>query len=186
MLGFAGTAKQVRRWLQAKRTALHKHTPRRWRDVVLPAVTASLPPTRKLLAPIQLAWLIVKPAETRSAEEAEAIVRTEQDTEAATLVRLVRRFVDRVRDAGITGKRHPPGVDTFDAWLADTRDCSIHAVETFAAGLEHDGAAVRAALTLPWSNGQTEGQVTKLKLLKRSMYGRAKLDLLRQRLLLAT
>lgn len=36
----------------------------------------------------------------------------------------------------------------------------------YAAGLEHDGAAVRAALTLPWSNGQTEGQVTKLKLLK--------------------
>ena len=40
-------------------------------------------------------------------------------------------------------------------------------------------------LTLPWSNGQTEGQVNKLKLLKRSMYGRAKLDLLRQRLLRA-
>lgn len=184
-LGFAGTAKQVRCWLQARRTAFHKHTPRRWRDVVLPGATASLPPTCKLLAPIQLAWLIVKAAETRSAEEAETIVRIEQDTEAATLVRLIRRFVDLVRDAGITGKRQLPGVDTFDAWLADARDCSVRAVVTFAAGLEHDGAAVRAALTLPWSNGQTEGQVTKLKLLKRSMYGRAKLDLLRQRLLLA-
>ncbi len=147
--------------------------------------TTSLPATRKLLAPIQLAWLIVKAAETRSAEETEALVRIEQDVEAATLVRLVRRFVGLVRDAGITGKRLPPGVDTFDAWLADARDCSVRAVATFAAGLEHDGAAVRAALTLPWSNGQTEGQVTKLKLLKRSMYGRAKLDLLRQRLLLA-
>jgi transposase len=184
-LGFTGTAKQVRRWLQARRTALHKHTPRRWCDVVLPGATASLPATRKLLAPIQLAWLIVKAAETRSAEEAETIMHIEQDTEAATLVRLVRRFVDLVRDAAITGKRQPPGVDTFDAWLADARDCNVRAVVTFAAGLEYDGAAVRAALTLPWSNGQTEGQVTKLKLLKRSMYGRAKLDLLRQRLLLA-
>ncbi len=80
-------------------------------------------------------------------------------TEAATLVRLVRRFVDLVHDAGITGKRQFSGIDTFDAWLTDARDCSVRAVVTFAAGLEHDGAAVRAALTLPWSNGQTEGQV---------------------------
>ena len=57
---------------------------------------------------------------------------------------------------------------------------------TFAASLEHDGAAVHAAPILPWSNGQTEGQTNKLKLLKQSMYCRAKLDLLRQRLLLAT
>jgi transposase len=61
----------------------------------------------------------------------------------------------------------------------------VPALETFAAGLDQDGAAVRAAFTLPWSNAQAEGQITKLKLLKRTMYGRAKLDLLRQRLLLA-
>jgi transposase len=42
---------------------------------------------------------------------------------------------------------------------------------------------VKAALTEPWSNGQTEGQNTKLKLVKRQMYGRAKLDLLRARLI---
>ncbi len=52
-------------------------------------------------------------------------------------------------------------------------------------GLGQDGAAVRAALTMPWSNGQTEGQITKLKLLKRQMYGRANFDLLRRRVLLA-
>ena len=113
------------------------------------------------------------------------MVRIEQDAEAATLVRLVRRFVDLVQNARITGKRHHTTIDTFDAWLADACDGNVRAVATFAAGLKQDGAAVRAALTLPWSNGQTEGQVTKLKLLKRSMYGRAKLDLLRQRLLLA-
>ena len=184
-LGFAGTTRQVRRWLQARRTTPHKHTPHRWRDVVLPGTVAPSPATRTLLATIQLAWLIVKAVEARSAEEAETVVRIEQDVEAATLVRLVRRFADLVRSAGTTGKRPPSDVDTFDAWLADARDCGVRAVVTFAAGLEHDGAAVRAALTLPWSNAQAEGQVTKLKLLKRSMYGRAKLDLLRRRLLLA-
>jgi transposase len=51
--------------------------------------------------------------------------------------------------------------------------------------LLQDGAAVRAALTTRWSNGQAEGQITKLKLLKRSMYGRAGFDLLRRRMLLA-
>ena len=115
-----------------------------------------------------------------------ATTRIEKDTEAATLVRLIRRFVDLVHDAGITDKRQAPRADAFDAWLTDTLDCSVRAVVTSAAGLAHDGAAVRAALTLPWSNGQTEGQVNKLKLLKRSIYGRAMLDLLRQRLLLAT
>jgi transposase len=49
--------------------------------------------------------------------------------------------------------------------------------------LTDDRAAVEAALSLEWSNGQTEGQVNKLKLLKRSMYGRANFDLLRLRLL---
>jgi transposase len=44
-------------------------------------------------------------------------------------------------------------------------------------------AAVRAAMTLPRSNGQTEGQITKLKLVKRQMYGRAKIDLLQARLI---
>ena len=52
-------------------------------------------------------------------------------------------------------------------------------------GIRQDEAAVRAGLTLPWSSDQVEGQVTRLKLLKRQMYGRAKLDLLRQRVLLA-
>jgi transposase len=46
-----------------------------------------------------------------------------------------------------------------------------------------DESAVRAAISSPWSNGQTEGQVTKLKLVKRQMYGRAKIDLLQARLI---
>jgi transposase len=53
----------------------------------------------------------------------------------------------------------------------------------FARGLLGDIDAVRAALTLPWSNGPAEGQINRLKLLKRQMYGRAKFDLLRSRVL---
>jgi transposase len=49
-------------------------------------------------------------------------------------------------------------------------------VASFATGVAKDRAAVGAALISPWSNGQTEGQITKLKLVKRQMYGRAKLD----------
>ncbi len=56
-------------------------------------------------------------------------------------------------------------------------------MRSFADGLRQDEAAVRAALELPWSNGQTEGQITRLKSVKRQMFGRAKLDLLRARVL---
>jgi transposase len=91
-----------------------------------------------------------------------------------------------VRGRGAGGKLGPDAaLAGLEAWLADARTSGVRAVETFAAGLEQDGAAVRAALTTPWSNGQTEGQVTRLKLLKRQMYGRARLDLLRRRTLLA-
>ena len=53
---------------------------------------------------------------------------------------------------------------------------------SFGKGIAADLDAVKAALTEPWSNGPTEGQITKLKLVKRQMYGRASLDLLRARL----
>jgi len=68
----------------------------------------------------------------------------------------------------------------LDAWLEQAR---ASLVASFANGVTKDKAAVSAAITLPWSNGQTEGQITKLKLVKRQMYGRGKLDLLQARLL---
>ena len=56
-------------------------------------------------------------------------------------------------------------------------------VASFANGVAKDEPAVRAAIKSPWSNGQAEGQITKLKLVKRQMYGRAKIDLLQARLI---
>jgi transposase len=67
----------------------------------------------------------------------------------------------------------------LDAWL---RDAANSVLGGFARGIAADRTAVEAAINEPWSNGQTEGQITKLKLLKRQMYGRANLDLLRARL----
>lgn len=68
----------------------------------------------------------------------------------------------------------------LDPWITDATPGLLG---SFAKGIVQDRAAVHAALTQPWSNGQTEGQNTKLKLVKRQMYGRANLDLLRARLL---
>ncbi len=73
----------------------------------------------------------------------------------------------------------------FDAWLTRATASGITELQRFARGLVEDRPAVEAGLSLEWSNGQTEGQVNKLKLLKRQMYGRANFDLLRRRVLRA-
>ena len=69
---------------------------------------------------------------------------------------------------------------TLKDWI---RDAGTSLVASFASGIGKDKAAVAAGIAEPWSNGQVEGQITKLKLVKRQMYGRAKLDLLEARLL---
>ena len=68
-------------------------------------------------------------------------------------------------------------------WLERARDSGIGELREFASTLRRDLGAIDAALTHEWSNGQTEGQVNRLKALKRQMFGRAKLDLLRKRFL---
>ena len=73
----------------------------------------------------------------------------------------------------------------FDAWLTRATASGITELQRFARGLVEDRPAVEAGLSLEWSNGQTEGQVNEVKLLKRQMYGRANFDLLRQRVLRA-
>lgn len=78
--------------------------------------------------------------------------------------------------------RRKAGAD-LDPWIARAR---ASLVASFANGVAKDVAAVRAAVVSQWSNGQTEGQITKLKLVKRQMYGRGKLDLLEARLIGAT
>ena len=143
-----------------------------------------MPPA--LPSPRRLAWLLVQSPSHLPAAEAEAVARVGQDGEAAIVAALARRSTELVRGrrAGRGGGTKAP-LETLEAWLGEARTCGVPAVETFASGLEQDGAAVRAALTTPWSNGQAEGQITRLKLLKRQTDGRAGFDLLRRRVLLA-
>jgi transposase len=69
------------------------------------------------------------------------------------------------------------------AWLERVEADGQPELHTFAAGIRQDLAAVTAGLTLPYSSGATEGNVNRLKALKRQMYGRASLDLLRKRVI---
>jgi transposase len=92
----------------------------------------------------------------------------------ATAYRLAQRFVTMVRQRQVAA---------FDPWLADVQISGVSRLKTFADGLRKDYDAIRAALEFDWSNGQVEGQVHRLKVLKRIMYGRAHFDLLRLRVL---
>jgi transposase len=73
--------------------------------------------------------------------------------------------------------------DDFDAWITDVQQSGVKELRAFAKGLLQDAAAVRAGLSLGWSNGTTEGFVNRLKVLKRQAYGRAGVDFLRHRIL---
>ena len=91
-------------------------------------------------------------------------------------VALAEEFLGLIRD------RAP---DRLDPWLKRAGDGAVRQLQGFAKRLSADYAAVRAAVTLAWSNGQTEGQINRLKAIKRQMYGRAGIDLLGRRFLLA-
>ena len=71
----------------------------------------------------------------------------------------------------------------LDDWLTDVGQSGIYALQRFARTIKRDIAAVYNAMTTIWSNGQTEGQINRLKTLKRAMYGRAGIELLRARML---
>ena len=74
-------------------------------------------------------------------------------------------------------------LEKLNEWLWDALSCGIYTMRRFATTLRHDIGPVQNAVTEPWSNGQTEGHINRLKTLKRSMYGRASIELLRARML---
>ncbi|HSH78071.1 MAG TPA: transposase [Herpetosiphonaceae bacterium] len=87
--------------------------------------------------------------------------------------------------AGSRLRHHGPRAasEQLDRWLTDVEATGVPEMRAFARGLRKDYAVVKAGLTLAYSNGQTEAQVQRLKLLKRAMFGQAGFDLLRQRVL---
>jgi transposase len=129
----------------------------------------------RLPGPQALAWLVLRAADEGVAAEERALwERLRRFEELAWVQGMAAHFATMVRERQ---------GDAFDRWLEDCSAGPVPELRTFAVGLEKDGAAVRAALALPWSNGPTEGHINKLKLLKRGAYGRMKVDLLRQRVL---
>lgn len=73
----------------------------------------------------------------------------------------------------------------LEQWMASAEATGEPALKSFVTGLRADHDAVTAGLTLPWSSGSVEGNINRIKMLKRQMYGRASPDLLRLRILLA-
>jgi hypothetical protein len=73
--------------------------------------------------------------------------------------------------------------EQLDSWLKKVETSQLPALHTFVTGVHKDKEAVLAGFTLPWSTGPVEGQINRLKLIKRSMYGRAEFDLLKLRVL---
>jgi transposase len=102
----------------------------------------------------------------------------EQCPDLAAACRLARTFAEILRERR--------GADAFHAWTTDAERSSVSELRSFATNLRRDTAAVVAGLTLPWSSGSVEGNVTRVKLIKRTMYGRCRFDLLRRRVLLAS
>lgn len=127
-----------------------------------------------LAASRQLVWVVLREPQELDAEQGQLLehLRTEEDI--AQAYALAQQFLCLVRQRA--GERFD---GCLDAWL----NSAVNELRTFAEGLDQDYGAVRAALRLERSNGPVEGQVNRLKLLKRQMYGRASFDFLKQRML---
>ncbi len=168
--GFTGSAGSVRRFLGAWRT-----TPRRRGRQPRPAAGRVPAPPPAPPSPRQVRWWLLQDPDQRPAERQAYLARLPHDCpalqEASDLAREFGRLL-RQRDAA-----------ALDAWLDRSASSGLAEFRNCAKGLRQDYAAVAAALREPYSNGPTEGNVTRLKLLKRQMYGRAEPDLLRQRVL---
>jgi transposase len=142
-------------------------------DQPLPVVTEA--PHRRL-TPRQATWLTLRPAERSTEQDHHQLVQlTAQAPELAEAVALAQDFAALVR------QRQPT---QLDSWLTRAATSALAPFRRFARGLREDYAAVTAAVTLPWSQGPIEGHINRLKMLKRQMFGRARLDLLARRFLL--
>lgn len=132
---------------------------------VATAARAAAPTSRRL------AWFLVRDPQTLNmAEQAVMAQLRELCEEAVTAYRLVHDF-HRIVKGRLANE--------LNAWLQAAKNSGISAMQNFALGIEKDKAAIVAALTHDWSNGQVEGQVNRLKLRKRQLYGRANFDLLK-------
>jgi transposase len=156
--GFSGSLRVVSEWRTRKRRSVR--------------TSRDQPPPLRMPSARTIARLLTTERACKGDDTIRLMVAIE--TASPAIVK-ARNLLDRFA-ALISAKKH----DLLDPWLSDAAESEM---ASFAEGIAADKAAVTAAVIEPWSNGQTEGQVTKLKLVKRQMYGRAKVDLLRARLM---
>jgi transposase len=172
--GYRGSYPTLARYLQRLRAAQGTVVVRKPTKHPRPALVAA---SRPVLTSRTAAWLVLRRAEKRSADDRVLLADLRRHApELDEAIELAEEFTGLIRD-GAPGR--------LDPWLKRARDSTIRQLQSFAKRLQDDYAAVQAAVALPWSNGQTERQVNRLKTLKRQMYGRANLDLLERRFLLA-
>ncbi len=172
--GFTGNYATVLRYLNRLRDAQQGAAPHRLRARSGPPLVAA---PKQVLTPRTAAWTVLRLPDRRGSEEKALLARLGETAPIlAAAVTLAEEFAALVRE------RKP---ERLDPWLQRAQDSAVPALQRFAKRLSSDYDAVRAAVTLAWSNGQVEGQINRLKTIKRQMYGRANLDLLERRFLLA-
>ena len=168
--GYGIVAAYARRLRQAQGLPLGHRRPRQ----PLPAVAEPPCPS---LTPRRATWLVLRREEKRTEAERQQLDQLHtQQAEVAEAIDLAQAFAQCVR------QRQP---DALDPWLQRATTSRLEALQRFAKGLYDDYHAVKAGITLPWSNGPVEGHINRLKMLKRQMFGRARLDLLSRRFVLA-
>ena len=168
--GYRGSHTSVRSLVSDWRA----RAPKEARPTTGPKRKAPVPTTRRLSSRAA-SFLLVKQPDALTETQHQHVEHLCQASDELTLTyELTQEFVSMIR-------QHQ--ADPLDGWLARVKAHAPRELKSFAVGLRRDYAAVRAGLSRPESNGQVEGQITRLKLLKRQMYGRAEFDVLRLRVL---
>ena len=174
---YAGSRALVSHWVAHHRYLCPPVASRPKRRGRPPAKALTSAPAKRTLSARQAAWLLMRqPTELDADEHAvvDRLCQTVKDVQVS--YGLAQEFNQIVRER-LT--------DAFPGWLKRAEASGISEVRSLVAGLRRDYEAVLGALRLPFSTGQVEGQINRLKTIKRSAYGRAKHDLLRQRVLAA-
>jgi len=173
--GYKGSPKAMYNYLatlRAPRADSSRSAPSRPRE--RKSVLSSPAPLENFSAQ-RATWLFLcQPEKLNETQQEELTLLRQASPSAETAYRLAQAFMQMIREH--TGHQ-------LDTWLGEVEASYLPELKSFAKGIQQDKAAVLAGLTLPWSQGPVEGHVNRLKLIKRSMYGRAKLPLLRQRVL---
>ena len=166
--GYRGSETTVRNFVARLRKDLPGmlHPPRR-------ANSGSVTPCAT--SPRAIRWLLTKQDEELESEEhADRDRLLEHSSDAKMLHQLIQQFMQMIRERQ---------ADQLNAWMHVACTCDIKEMKSFAAGIERDYDAVKAGLTLEWSQGPVEGTINMLKMHKRLMYGRASFTLLHLKML---